>query len=284
MERRTPEQHIARLLSEAEDQERALALHEFKVQIFQMQHQGERHPDWLMEAEYELRPPFANLLDSLYCASVLLIETHGRHEYLKQFYRKFGEKFDGFKAACRFETDHYGSPEPRNLFLQELRQFLEPFDVIVTSGDQYSHGAGVRYMERVLRNTAALMHQLGIRPTSEPQIYNAVRGVLKLIFPSAQDAPKGEFSKVFKTYKPDIVVPELAAVIEYKYVDSEEKLKGVLGEIADDVKGYTGNPKFNLYYAVFYLTSDFWGHDRYQLAWSEYKFPNNWIPIFVVGS
>ena len=139
-------------------------------------------------------------------------------------------------------------------------------------------------MERVLKNTAPLMRQLGIRPQGEPDVYNAVRGVLKLIFPSSQDAPKGEFSKLFKNYKPDIIVPELSAVIEYKYIDSEEKLKGVFGQIADDVKGYTGNPKLNLYYAVFYLTADFWGQERYRLAWSEFKFPDNWVPIFVVGS
>ena len=137
-------------------------------------------------------------------------------------------------------------------------------------------------MERVLSNTTALLHELNVTPKSESQIYDAVCGILKLIFPSASDAPKGKFAKVFKKYEPDIVVPELSAAIEYKFINSEQDLRSLLGQIADDVQGYTGNPQYKLFYAVIYLTRDV-GLERCELAWSECHFPNHWIPIFVVG-
>ncbi|EPU1022796.1 hypothetical protein ACVUNK_004389, partial [Escherichia coli] len=91
------------------------------------------------------------------------------------------------------------------------------------------------------------------------------------------------FLKSFKEYKPDILIPELFTAVEYKYASTEEKLKSTIEQIAADVKGYTGDNDYNIFYAVFYVTTDFWGLEKFMNVWNENKFPQNWIPVYVVG-
>lgn len=96
------------------------------------------------------------------------------------------------------------------------------------------HGGGA-YLKQCY---ARFGDQLNLQPISEAQVSRAVQDFLKLIFISARNPPAARFIKALKNYKPDILVPELAAAVEYKCIDTEEKLKVVLGEIAEDVKGY----------------------------------------------
>ena len=142
--------------------------------------------------------------------------------------------------------------------------------------------SGVHYLETVLRNTGQIITTSGEKPRSETRVYKAVRSVLEAIFPSAKK-PQSNFIKTAQVYKPDILITELYSAVEYKYAKDEAKLKTTIGQIADDVKGYTGDPDYKLFYAVFYVTKDFWGQDRFDAVWSEKEFPSNWRAFYVVG-
>ncbi len=240
-------------------------------------------PNWLSIGDDELVRPFEYLAMSLYLTTVCLLDSKGLHAYLKQFYIKFGEKFDVKNAAEIYDLDHYWSGEPFNVFINDLKQFLAPFNIVGDSS-RYLQLSGVQYLETILRNTATILHKAEITPTAEPEVYKAVRSVLEAIFPTAISPDKAKFFKNFKTYKPDILIPELSAVVEYKYANSEERLKSALAEIADDVKGYTGDSDYNLLYAVFYVKADFWGEEKFIAAWAEKQFPKNWQAFYVVGS
>src|SRR5690606_2163362 len=111
-------------------------------------------------------------------------------------------------------------------------------------------------------------------PKSETDVYKAVRKVVESVFPSAI-MPKSNFLKTAQEYKPDILIPEIFSAVEYKYADSEQKLKSTIAQISDDVVGYTGDKDYRLFYAVFYVTNDFWGAEKFQVAWNEKKFPEN---------
>ena len=247
--------------------------------------QGEKEDsvfmDWSSNQEDELVLPFKHLATSIYLTTVALLDLERMHAYLEQFYQRFGKFFDAEKAVAEFDIDYYWSGEPFNIFLSEIKQFIRPLDIIQNT-DSYLKLSGVQYLETVLKNTATIINKSGQTPTSEPEVYKAVRYILEAIFPTAI-APRSNFIKTAQEYKPDILIPELSTAVEYKYATDEKKLKTILGQISDDVKGYTGDYDYDLFYAVFYVTDDFWGEEKFKVAWQEKKFPKNWRYFYVVG-
>lgn len=272
---------LRELFTEAEKLEGDLARHQLDWAEWEAMGRPDGPPDWLIEKDDELVKPFEHMAFSLYLTTVCLLDTLDLHAYLSQFYRKFSEAFDAHSAASKYDIDHYWSGEPYNVFLADLRQFLTPLDVL---GDKsrYLKLSGVQYLETILRNTATIIHKAKMCPNSEAEVYKSVRSVLEVVFPSAK-SPKSNFFKTAQEYKPDILLPELSAAIEYKYAEDESKLKATIAQISDDVKGYTGDDDYNLFYAVFYVKEDFWGEDKFNVAWGEKDFPKNWRSFYVVG-
>lgn len=272
---------LQRLFTEAEKLGGDLARHQLDWAEWDAKGRQDGPPDWLIEKDDELVKPFEYLASSLFLATVCLLDALKLGAYLDQFYKKFGESFDASKAASQFDIDHYWSGEPYNTFLVDLRQFLTPLDVLSDS-ERYLKLSGIQYLEVILGNTATIVHRTGKTPSSETEVYKLVRNVLEAVFPSAI-SPRSNFLKTAQEYKPDILLPELSAAVEYKYAEDESKLKAVIAQISDDAKGYTGDSDYNLFYAVFYVKNDFWGAAKFKRAWNEKKFPHNWRALYVVG-
>lgn len=272
---------LQRLFTEAQKLEGDLARHKLDWAEWDSKGRQEEPPEWLIEKDDELVKPFEHLALSLFLTTVCLLDALQLGAYLSQFYRKFGKKFDASKAASQYDIDLYWSGEPYNIFLVDLRQFLSPLNVLNDS-DRYLKLSGIQYLEVILNNTASIIHKTGKTPKSETEVYKSVRNVLEAVFPSAI-SPKSNFLKNAQEYKPDILLPELSAVVEYKYAEEESKLKAVMAQISDDAKGYTGDGDYNLFYAVFYVKNDFWGAEKFKHAWKEKKFPKNWRAFYVIG-
>ncbi|MGE8452091.1 MAG: hypothetical protein ACN6OP_15990 [Pseudomonadales bacterium] len=272
---------LRHLITEAEKLESDLVRHQLNWAEWDTNGRSEGPPDWLIDKDNELVAPFEYIATSIYLSTIALLDAEGMQAYLKQFYLRFGENFDSSKAASNFEIDHYWSGEPYNSFLSRFRQFVSPLDVI-QDADRYLKLSGVQYLETVLKNTAAIVSKSGKTPKSEAEVYKLVRHVLEAIFPSAK-SPKSNFIKTAQEYKPDILIPELSAAVEYKYATDESRLKSVIAQISDDVRGYSGDDDYNLFYAVFYVTEDFWGTSKFEEAWNEKGFPKNWRWQYVVG-
>jgi len=270
------------LFIEAMKLESNIARHQLDWVEWRSRDQTEGPPDWLIEKGDTLVKPFEYLAFSLYLTTVCYLDANNLNAYLNQFYLKFGEKFDSNKAATQFDIDNLWLGEPYNVFLTDLKQFLQPFDIL-GGKDIYLSLSGVQYLETVLRNTSAIIYKTGQSPKSETDVYKAVRSVLEAIFASAK-SPKSNFFKTAQEYKPDILIPELSVAVEYKYAEDESKLKACIGQISDDVKGYSGDNDYNLFYAVFYVTNDFWGVDKFNFAWEEKNFPKNWRAFYIVGN
>ncbi|MEX1827496.1 hypothetical protein [Luteibacter sp. CQ10] len=255
---------LRRLFTEAQKLESDLVRHQVEWATWDAtkRRDGEGPPDWLIDKDDELVKPFEHLATSLYLTTVCFLDAAQLHAYLRQFYQTFGSKFDAGKAASEYDVDIYWSGEPFNTFLATLRQILAPLDVL-GDADRYLKLSGVQYLEVILGNTASIIHKIGATPASEADVYKAVRHVLENIFPSAI-TPQSKFFKKAQEYRPDILIPELSSAVEYKYARDEAKLKAVIGQISDDVKGYTGDHDYNLFYAVFYVTNDFWGQAKFK--------------------
>lgn len=276
-------ERIADLLREAGEYEAPLCRLEYDDYMSPANRAGVKKSDLAMEHEIELRGPFSDQLQLLFEASVLLVSSYKNEAGLKLFHERFGKKFESYKAASDFEFDPDRMEQPRNRFLSELRDFLGHYMVIDESDEYSRRRIGIEFLERLLTGTATLLHQFNVHPKKESEVTHAASKVVKIMFPQAGKAPP-RFFKSFRRYKPDILIPDVAAAVEYKYAVSEVDLTNQFGQIAEDVKGYEGDPDYKCFYAVFYLKHSFWTPERCQHAWEECKFPDEWKAFFVVGS
>ncbi|ALZ96740.1 hypothetical protein APT61_12220 [Leclercia adecarboxylata] len=235
----------------------------------------------LMEDILLLRKSFEWTLESLYLSTLAYLDERNLNHCVGVFLKMFGEDVTCLKNTDEFETGE-DFREPQNVFLAKLNVFLSSFEFTESVWEKRKRIAGLVYLKRILKNTHLITARMESPPKTETEVYNAVKDTLTVIFNDIK-TPKSNFLKSFKEYKPDILIPELFAAVEYKYASTEEKLKSTIEQIAADVKGYTGDNDYSIFYAVFYVTTDFWGLEKFRNVWKENKFPNNWIPIYVVG-
>ncbi|WP_235365992.1 hypothetical protein [Proteus terrae] len=244
------------------------------------------HPDVDVSLEFkeeisELKQSFIWHLESLYLSTLAYLDKRNLNHCIGIFLKMFGEDITCLKKTDEFVTGE-DFREPQNVFLAKLNVFLSSFEFTESAWEKRKRNAGLIYLKRILKNTHLITARMETPPKTETEVYNAVKDTLSIIFNDSV-TPKSNFLKSFKEYKPDILIPELFAAVEYKYASTEEKLKSTIEQIAADVKGYTGDNDYNIFYAVFYVTTDFWGLEKFRNVWSENKFPQNWIPIYVVG-
>ncbi|EGR1559698.1 TPA: hypothetical protein NJ560_004496 [Vibrio parahaemolyticus] len=275
------ENKIMKLVGEARAQENHVANHYIQQAEWKASDR-KTAPDHLIEGEWEYVEPYKYTIKSLYMAVVYYLDSNNLNNYLNVFYKTFGKNPNSPKYLEDFEIDHYWSGELYSVFLHKLLQFLSVFEFMESDSDRYKRLSGIRYLETVLKSTASIISKSGENPSTETQVYNAVKNTLEAIFPSSK-SPKSNFIKTAKEYKPDILIPELFTAVEYKYAKDESKLKATIEQISADVIGYTGDKDYNIFYAVFYVTEDFWGLEKFNRVWQEHKFPSNWLPVYIVG-
>lgn len=231
--------------------------------------------------EEELIRPFRYLLSALYNGIVCYLDYKGLNNYLELFFLEFGKPFNLESSISNFDYDHYYSGQAYNVVLLNMKNFLSVFEFANKSESLYLRISGIKYLENILESSSILINKCNPKPNTEPKVYNAMKDVLFCVFPNAKDA-SSDFSKIAQEYKPDILIPELKVAIEYKYADSEAKLKTVIDQIHADVKGYTGDDRYQLFYAVFYVCGKLWTHKKFHEVWKEKDFPENWRGIYIL--
>lgn len=236
-----------------------------------------------LDKEIELKDNFEHKIKTVYKLIIVYLETANLKEYLADFKSEFSTIFTD-KSKNLFESEYDDdSGQMYSKSLSKIWHFLSPFEFSQQSHiDKLLKQSGVKYLERILRNTQVIINETKAKPTSEPQVYNAVKFVVKTVFPSSLEPTSG-FFKSFKNYNPDILVPEIHTAVEYKYADTETKLKTQIDQVVADTKGYTGDTNYEIFYAVFYVTDDFWGIDKFETVWKEMEFPKNWKGLYIVG-
>lgn len=278
------ESRIKKLFSEALALENDVAIHKLDWSEWELRSEKLKPelPEHLFEGDDRLLVPFLSINSDIYLSVLKYLDDQKLDNYIREFYKIFGTDSASPKDHDNFEYDHYYSGEFYCIFLKNIRKFLSVFSFFESDFDRMERLTGLKYLETILGNTGVITSKLPSKPTSEPAVYKAVKSVMEPIFPKAKYG-KSSFNKLFKTYHPDILIPELSAAIEYKYASSETVLKKTIEEILIDVKGYTGDRDYNLFYAVFYVTSDIIGKEKFKAVWDEYDFPSNWIPFYIVG-
>lgn len=132
----------------------------------------------------------------------------------------------------------------------------------------------------ILRDTPLLLRRRSITPEREMDIQNCMHDYLRAFFPDFVLNPK--ICGSIRNFIPDCGIRTQRVAIEFKYVDSEEKVKIALTGILEDISGYSGSQDWNRFIAVIYQTAPFESEARFKEDLRRVK-ASGWIPILVHG-
>jgi hypothetical protein len=86
-------------------------------------------------------------------------------------------------------------------------------------------------------------------PKDEGQVHVRIEAVLRCVFPDLRHKPP--IAKPIKNFEPDTGIPSLRTLIEYKYVDSMDKVKATVDEVLTDTRGYVSKDWERFIYVIY---------------------------------
>jgi hypothetical protein len=234
----------------------------------------------LAEIIYDLEDEFFHIAEKIYLGMLTFFEHNGLPEHLETCKRILNPFFKS-KIALLVSGYHAPTGDQYSIFAATCWKLLSPFKVFdIESEDERLKKEGLVYLEHILESTAVIISSLGIVPTKEAEVYDAVKIVTKATFPKVI-YPTESFQKEAKCYRPDILIPHLKCAVEYKYAMDVKRLIDTIDQILVDVKGYSHNRGYNLFYAVFYFKSGILTDKKFNSLWAEREFPDDWKGIIV---
>jgi len=215
----------------------------------------------------------------LYYRICLFLELKNLPIYLNMFVSKFGNIIDDKKIVLKDRGPLYTESDPSMVIHDDFRDFLSGFH-------EFDYNTlkkpGPNKLKLILENTYTIISKTGTLAKNEPAVYKAVRWFIEIVYPQTRGLNRARFIQRFKTYHPDILVPETSSAIEYKFVKKGETAGDYLDEIKTDADNYVGDTEYKFFYAVVYF------EDRTDLIQESFKnavteksFPENWTIIAV---
>jgi hypothetical protein len=216
----------------------------------------------------------------------LYLELSGAVNYLSEFRRRFDFIIDDLKinlikAASYNPDDDHGEIK----LIHEFKRVLEPFqlfkdDAVRNEELTRIHGmlTETQHILEITRNSEKII--------GEADIYGPVKTVLELFYPRIRLGNRAKFIKKFKTFVPDIIIPELKVGIEYKYLKKGGRsIDDLIDEAYSDSTNYTGDEDFGQFMMVLYLEdTSAPTQDAIKACWKEKKFPANWELVIAIGA
>lgn len=226
------------------------------------------HADELWGAETQL----TFLIEKVFRDTAVLAERMGLPGYRAEVMRK--------RKSFKKLTDTEVTPWDVMFHSPPLAAARTMFNSIATmvEGREIT---GLRVFETILLNTPKIIERASLKPANEAQVREAVRGVLQMAFRDVvREVP---IPKSMKTFRPDIGVPSLMSAAEYKFITSQTEAKAALEGIYADMRGYAGHHAWRSFYAVLYMTSNFYNQADVDHEFRLVKADINWTPLVVVG-
>lgn len=222
-------------------------------------------------------------IKDLYRLIKAYLEAKGMTFYLTSFQQQYehiisDEKFDFFKGVM-----HHPDAEFELDVITEFKRHLKAFKAF--SYRQEKEAENIRLLN-ILKHTDHILKNVKAVVETEADIYKQVKWVLGLYYPRCRTTNKAAFVHQFKTYNPDILIPELKTAIEFKYLRTRrENIDNYIDQVKVDATNYTGDPLYENFIAVLYINDTAIAtHESIQMAWQQKKFPNNWDLVIAMGS
>lgn len=263
---------------------------EIKKTISSIEH---NHYQWIMSYEHNPQPDPEEYPDwteewirirlrDLYHLILAYLEAKGMIHFLETFKSKFHPIIDDDKEILEANGTH-PEGEFELLIISQFKQFLDPFKFF--DYQQTREDETIKLIS-ILKNTDFILKNCNVEVNQETDINKQMKWVLGLYFPSSRSLNKASFIKEFKTYIPDILIPELKIAIEYKYIKSKaDNLDKFIDQIRVDASNYTGDYRYETFIAVVYIeNTSIATPENIEIAWEDKKFPKNWELVIVNGS
>lgn len=186
--------------------------------------------------------------------------------------------FDG-----KLEDVGHSSHDPEDLYSDPLIHISQTFKALsaMTRRAPDQDTRDLALLERLLIQTPYMLADRRILPTSEKDIRKPIFDILKMVFPGTRrEIP---VSHLFKTYKADLGVPGLKALVEVKYALDEAELRSELDGIYADINGYAGDPQWTRFFALFYTATPVAAPERMLEEFKLSRVDLTWSPIIVHG-
>lgn len=235
----------------------------------------EEYPGWT-KAWLEMR------IKDLYYLVFTYLEAKSMIHLLTAFKEKFSSIIDNDKVLLDDDFTH-PEGEPELVVITAFKRFLDPFKIF---DYQQTREDETIKLTSILKNTDFILKNCNAEISNEADIYKQVKWVLGLYYPTCRQKNKASFIQQFKTYNPDILIPELKTAIEYKYVKSiSDNLDEFIDQIRVDATNYTDDYRYENFIAVIYLQNvSVATPENIEVSWKSKRFPNNWELVIVNGS
>jgi hypothetical protein len=218
----------------------------------------------------------------LYHLILAYLEMREMPKFLETFKNKFQVIIEDDKIISEAKIFH-PEGEPELIIINQFKQFLDPFKFF---DYQQSREDETIKLISILKNTDFILKNSNAEVIGEADIYKQIKWVLGLYYPSCRLRNKASFIQEFKSYNPDILIPELKTAIEYKYIKSKsDNLDEFIDQIRIDASNYTDDYRYENFIAVIYIeNASVATPENIEVAWKSKKFPNNWELVVVNGS
>ncbi|MGJ1291277.1 MULTISPECIES: hypothetical protein [Sphingobacterium] len=221
-------------------------------------------------------------IQELYVMISAYLEAKQMPILLNNFQKKFLDSITNDKKILLSGILH---PEGDDelIITNEFRSFLSPFKYF---DHMRINEENVVKLTSILKNTDFIIKNCNIEVVREADIYNQVKWVLGLYYPTCRLKNKASFIQEFKTYEPDILIPELKTAIEYKFISkASDNIDNFIDQVRTDANNYVGDRSYENFIAVIYLEdSSLATTKQIQTSWNSKNFPLNWELVVVIGS
>ncbi|MDO5897903.1 hypothetical protein [Agrobacterium sp. Azo12] len=216
------------------------------------------------------------LIEKAYVQLQLLIEKNGCLKYLD----RFNDGFDEFDNLSDVMPNKYFPEQLESPALLYLESAFSSFTEMVVGLD--SNTTELSILERILQNTPYIVKDYGNDPHSEKDIRATLLAFLSHLFPDVMR--EVAIPHVHKTYKADLAIPSLKAVVEVKYAHNSQELKQELDGIYSDMKGYSGDARWTHFFALIYTTEPLMSQSKLDAEYALARVDVMWKAIVVHGA
>lgn len=185
---------------------------------------------------------------TMFAVTLEALGLSGTRQALVQYWQSF-KKEDLYRTQMRD-----GLIESH--MLTYLRNIEHALKAIPTSPQESIHKHMRDQLIQLLRSVPHLIHKRGVSPGKESDVQDFVQDYLEAYYPTCRRDVE-LFRTSTRTWKVDFGIRELRILIEYKYATTEKEARVHIGQLHEDVGGYSGSKDWDEVIAVIYQTGQF---------------------------
>lgn len=210
------------------------------------------------------------------------LELLGVPDYLTRFKRKYETVIEDRNKTLEFGVVPFKGGDTYDEFnlLIEWETFVGPLGLFRTM--ETIRRRNLEHLVHLLECTNEILKTTKTKVRKEEDINTVIRDMARFYYSGVTAYSEGYFVHPFKEYRPDVIIREIGASIEYKLIRSDAEIGPKMDELLIDAQRYTGNPHNELCIAVFCLSQSVKRTKKeVKEDWNGRYFPDRWHLVVV---